>query len=315
MVAVLGFDGVVLGDLTLPCELFARASFPDGSAAYDVRVCATKATVRSRHVDLGVPHRLRTLGRADTIVVPGPDVGEPLPAEVVRALRRLLARPKRQRPRIMSICTGAFVLAAAGALDGRRATTHWLACPRLAQAFPNVEVDPEVLYVDHGDLLTSAGATAGLDLCLHVIRKDLGAAESARVARMSVAPLERSGGQAQFIEHAPPATEGTSLAALGAWIEAHLDAKLTLPALARRAGLSTRSLSRHCKAQLGLSPAQWVAQARVRRAQELLEQTDLSVERIAEAVGFGSPSVLRERFTKAVKLPPSRWRQQFAAPR
>lgn len=312
-VAVLAFDGVVLGDLAVPCELFGRARNADGTPAYEVRVCSARRRVRSRHVQLEVRSSLRELARAHTVVVPGLEEGAPIPGEVVAALRRALSAPRAERPRVMSICTGAFLLAATGALDGLRATTHWQACAALQERFPAVHVDPAVLFVDHGGLLTSAGATAAVDLCLHVVRKDLGAAQAARVARQAVASLERSGGQAQFIEHAPPAAEETSLAVLSTRIERSLGRDLSLPALAKHAGLSTRTLSRRVREQLGITPAQWVAQARVRRAQDLLESTDLSIERVAEEVGFRSAAVLREHFAKTVRVSPSQWRRSFAS--
>jgi transcriptional regulator GlxA family with amidase domain len=311
-VAVLAFDGVVLGDLSVPCEVFTRARNADGSPAYDVRVCSAQPRVRTRHLQLDVPHRLRQLGRAHTVVVPGLDEGAPLPTKAVAALKRALSSTRARRPRAMSICTGAFVLAATGVLDGLRVTTHWRACALLKQRFPALEVDPDVLYVDHGELLTSAGAAAAVDLCLHVVREDLGAVEAARVARLAVAPLERSGGQAQFIEHPPPETGDTPLADLGLWLECNVSEDLSLPALAKRAGLSTRTLTRHVKRHLGITPAQWVAQTRVRRAQALLERTELSIEQIAEQVGFGSTAVLREHFARSVKVSPSQWRRSFA---
>ena len=309
--AVLAFDGVVLGDLSTPCEIFGRARNPDDSPAYEIRVCASQRSVKSEHVSLEAPHSLRQLAQAHTIVVPGLEVDAPMPVAAIKALQRALARPRRQRPRVMSICSGAFILAATGALDGRRATTHWQACDALQQRFPEIEVDPSVLFVDHGDVLTSAGATAAVDLCLHVVQMDLGAAQAAHVARCAVAPLVRSGGQAQFIEYRPPETDETSLATLATWLERNIAADLSLAALAKRAGLSTRSLSRHVRRQLGITPAQWVAQTRVRRAQYLLERTDRSVERIAADVGFRSTSVLREHFIKTLHVSPSQWRRSF----
>lgn len=310
---MLAFDGVVLGDLSAPCEIFGRARNPDDSPAYEIRVCAARRSVKSAYVTLEAPHALRQLGQAHTIVVPGLEVDAPLPQAEIRALQRALAKPRKQRPRVMSICSGAFILAATGALDGRRATTHWQACDALQERFPEVEVDPNVLFVDHGDALTSAGATAAVDLCLHVVQMDLGAAQAAHVARCAVAPLVRSGGQAQFIEHVPPDADKTSLAALGTWLERNVAGDLSLAALAKRAGLSTRSLSRHVRRQLGITPAQWVAQTRVRRAQYLLERTDRSIERIAEDVGFRSSTVLREHFTRTLRVSPSQWRRSFSA--
>src|SRR5262245_3196968 len=196
LVAILAFDGVVLADLAVPSEVFGRAKTRDGRAAYELRICSEEPEVRSEHVTLKVAHRLSSLGRADTVIVPGmDDLSRPPPDSIVRALRRAVDRGAR----VASVCTGAFLLAATGALDGRRATTHWRAAGLLAQRHPRIEVDPNVLYVDNGLVLTSAGASAGLDLCLHLVRRDLGAEVAADVAKNSVMPLERAGGQAQFI--------------------------------------------------------------------------------------------------------------------
>jgi transcriptional regulator GlxA family with amidase domain len=310
-VVVVAFDGVVLGDLSLPCEIFARAQNPDGSRAYEVQVCAASRTVHSRDLSLQVRHGLTALASAHTIVVPGLEEGAPIPPRVVAALTRVLQA--RHPPRVMSICTGAFVLAASGALDGLRVTTHWLACGLLQAFFPRVQVDPAVLFVDHGQRLTSAGAMAGVDLCLHVVRSDLGATQAAHVARLVVAPLERSGGQAQFIEHGLPSTDASSLASLGTWLERNLAGDLSLGAIARKAGVSPRTLTRHVGDELGLTPARWVAQLRVRRAQHLLEATSWSIERVAEAVGFGSSTVLREHFSRTVKVSPAHWRKTFSS--
>jgi transcriptional regulator GlxA family with amidase domain len=302
------FDGVVLGDLSAPCELFGRVRAADGRALYDVRVCSVAPEVASEHVALAVPWRLSALGRADTVIIPGiDDLDRPIPAELLRAIRRAVDRGAR----VASICSGAFILAATGALDGLRATTHWRSAPELARRHPAIDVDPDVLYVDNGSLLTSAGAAAGLDLCLYLVRRDVGAAVAAEVARAAVMPLERAGGQAQFISHEPPATDGTSLAALLAWLEQSLRKELPLPVIARRAAMSTRTLSRRFREQIGATPAQWVTRARVRRAQRLLETTDLSVERVAAEVGFGSSAVLRERFGRMVGTSPQAYRRSF----
>jgi transcriptional regulator GlxA family with amidase domain len=312
-VAIVAFDGVVLGDLAAPCEIFGRARDRGGRAVYDVRICSDRRVVRSEHVTLNVPWRFSSLSRADTVIVPGlDDLERPMPAAAVRAIGRAIDRGAR----VASICTGAFVLAATGALDGRRATTHWLGALELARRHPAIEVDPNVLYVDNGKLLTSAGAAAGMDLCLHLVRLDLGAAAAAAVARAAVMPLERAGGQAQFIVHEPPARDGSAMGPLLAWLEQNLQRDLALPAIARRAAMSTRTLSRRFREQVGATPAQWITRARVRRAQRLLETTSLAVERVATECGFGSAAVMREHFGEIVGTRPLAYRHSFrlAAP-
>jgi transcriptional regulator GlxA family with amidase domain len=227
------------------------------------------------------------------VIVPGID---DLDRPVVPELLRALARAAERGARVASICTGAFLLAATGLLDGLRATMHWRAAAELARRHPRIEVDPHVLYVDNGSLFTSAGAAAGGDLCLHMIRLDLGAESAASVARDAVMPLERAGGQAQFIVHEPPDSAGNTLAPLLPWLERNLDKELSLPVIARQAALSTRTLSRRFREQVGTTPALWVAHARIRRAQRLLETTDISIEQLAGEVGFGSSAVLRDHF-------------------
>src|SRR6266542_3738893 len=198
LVAVVAFDGVVLGDLSTPCEIFGRARGADGHERYDVRICSAMTSGESEHMTLRVPWRLSLLSRADTVIVPGvDDIDRPIPNGLMRSIRRAGDRGTR----VASICSGAFLLAATGLLDGLRATTHWRGAPELARRYPKIEVDADVLYVDNGSILTSAGAAAGLDLCLHLIRRDLGSAVAADAARLSVMPLEREGGQAQFIVH------------------------------------------------------------------------------------------------------------------
>jgi transcriptional regulator GlxA family with amidase domain len=304
-VAVVAMNGVVPFDLSVPIEVFGRARLADGGPAYEVCVCGPDPDVDAGAFAVRVPHGLDALATADTVVVPGvADIAAPVPPEVLDALR---AAPGR----LVSVCVGAFTLAAAGVLDGRRATTHWAAAAELARRFPAVTVDPDVLYVDEGDVLTSAGAAAGLDLCLYLVRRDHGAAVAGRAARLSVAPLERAGGQAQFVAHEPPDPQGSSLEPLLAWLAENLHRPLTLAEIATRASMSTRSLSRHFRRQTGTTPLRWVNRRRVRAAQQLLEESDHPVERVGDLVGFESPTSFRERFREVVGVSPLAYRRSF----
>jgi transcriptional regulator GlxA family with amidase domain len=310
LVAVVAFDGVVLGDLAAPCEVFGRVRDHAGHPAYDVRVCGLRPKAASAHVNLTVRWPLTMLRQADTIVIPGiDDLDRSIPDVLVAELRRAIVRGAR----IASICTGAFVLGRTGALDGRVATTHWLAASELARRFPGITVNPDVLYVDHGAVLTSAGAAAGLDLCLHLVRRDCGAEIAAHVARAAVMPLERAGGQAQFIVHEQPELPHATFGPLLVWIEQHLRDNLALPVIARRAGMSCRTLSRRFREHVGMTPAAWIARARVREAQRLLETTELSVEAVAEMAGYGSATVLRDRFAAIVGVSPLTYRRSFSS--
>jgi transcriptional regulator GlxA family with amidase domain len=306
VVAVLALDGVVAFDLSVPCEVFGRARLAGGRPAYQVRVCGPG------EVDAGVftlrpPFGLAGLAGADTVIVPGVADARPTPPAALAALRAAVAAGSR----IASICAGAFVLAEAGLLDGLKATTHWVGAAALARRYPAVDVDPDVLFVDNGQVLTSAGAAAGLDLCLHLVRRDHGSAVAADAARLSVMPLERDGGQAQFIAYEEPAPDGASLRPLLAWLEANLHEQLTLGDIARRAALSTRSLNRRFREQTGSTPLRWLARCRLRRAQQLLETTTEPVDRIAGLVGFGSPVTFRDRFRRLVGTSPQAYRRAF----
>lgn len=308
-IAILAYDGVVLGDLAMPLEIFGRARDAKGQLAYDIRICGVFEEVQTEHLQLRVPWRLASVAHADSVIVPGIDqLGRKIPAAIFRALKSASDRGAR----IVSICTGAFVLAQAGLLDGLRATTHWRASGELSRRFPQIKVDAEVLYVDNGSVLTSAGAAAGMDLCLHLVRRDLGASVAAHVARAAVMPLERTGGQAQFIEYQPPEASG-SMGSLLVWMERNLKEDLSLSIIARQARMSVRTLSRRFAEQVGLTPAQWVAKARVRRAQHLLETTMLSIEHIAAGAGFQSASVLRGHFKDSVGVSPLAWRRSFGS--
>lgn len=308
-IAILALHGVVPFDLATPCELFGRVCSTTGAAAYGVRVCGEAPQVKAGLFDLRVPWGLDALALADTVIVPGTaDPLLPVSDEVLDALKAAAERGAR----IASICSGAFVLAAAGLLDGQRATTHWLAAPELARRYPAIEVDANVLYVDNGQVLTSAGASAGLDLCLYMVRRDWGAAVAAEAARLAVMPLEREGGQAQFIVHAPPSSQA-SLGPLMAWMEQHLHQPLTLEDMACEAATSTRTLSRRFLEQTGTTPLQWLLTARVRRAQQLLESTDGSVEQIATRTGFASSAALRQRFLHTLGMGPQQYRRGWRA--
>lgn len=306
-VAVVAADGVIPFDLVTPAAVFSCARLPDGRPAYDVRVCGTAREVDAGAFSIRVRAGLGELARADTIILPGLSAGTPIPRRLVGAIRKAADGGTR----IASVCGGAFILAETGLLDGRRATTHWVATQELARRHPRVRVDPNVLYVDEGQFLTSAGAAAAFDLCLYMIRLDHGSAVALEAARASVVPLEREGGQSQFIVHQPPNPDGSSLAPLLEWLEGHLERDLALEEIAKRAGMSIRTLNRRFREQTGTTPLQWLIKARLRRAQVLLETTSQSVERIAAHVGFRSPAALREHFRRAVSTSPVAYRRSF----
>ncbi|WDT58771.1 GlxA family transcriptional regulator [Streptomyces sp. G7(2002)] len=308
-VAVLALDKVIPFDLSTPIEVFTRTRLPDGRPGYQVRVCAERPEVDAGAFALRAPWGLDGLTDADTVIVPGTaDPTGPLPPAVHDALNAAAANGTR----IASICSGTFSLAAAGLLDGLRATTHWIAAGMLAAAYPDIDVDPDVLYVDNGQILTSAGAAAGLDLCLHLIRRDYGSAVAADAARLSVMPLEREGGQAQFIVQPYPSTpRGSALEPLLTWLQDNLARELTLADIAVRADVSTRTLIRRFREQTGTTPLQWLHRARVRQAQHLLETTTHSVERIGAQVGFGSPTAFRDRFKRTTGVSPKTYRRTF----
>ncbi|MFF3286408.1 GlxA family transcriptional regulator [Streptomyces sp. NPDC003023] len=308
-IAVLALDRVIPFDLSTPIEVFTRTRLPDGRPGYQIRVCAERGEIDTGTFVLRAPWGLDGLRGADTIIVPGTSAPTaPLPPAVGDALRAAAA----DGTRIASICTGTFPLAATGLLDGMRATTHWIAADLLAATCPDIEVDPDVLYVDNGQFLTSAGAAAGLDLCLHMIRRDYGSAVAADAARLSVMPLEREGGQAQFIVHDyAPAPRGSTLEPLLDWLQDNLSRELTLADIAAHAGVSTRTLMRRFREQTGTTPLQWLHRARVRQAQHLLETTRHSVERVASQVGFGSPTAFRDRFKRTTGVSPHAYRRTF----
>jgi len=311
-VAVVALPDVIAFDLTTAVEVFGRVVLPSGEPGYCVRVCGTEPVVSAGPMRIATEHAISEVDGVDTIVVPGRnDVRVGTPDEVLRALKSAHA----DGTRIASICSGAFTLAEAGLLDGKRATTHWLAADLFRATYPDVDLDPDVLYVDEGQVLTSAGASAGMDLCLHMVARDYGAAVAADAARLAVAPLHRSGGQAQFIlRNTAPAkhiAERTELDDVLAWIEQEAHRDLTLRDIAERAAMSVRTLNRRFQAETGQTPMQWVTGVRVRHAQQLLESTMHGVENIGREVGFRSPANFREQFRRLTGVAPQNYRNTF----
>jgi len=298
-------------ELACAAEVFGvhRPGLP---VRYAFGVCAERpgAVPTTAGYDMAVPEGLTALERADTIVIPGrqrPE--EAAPAAVLDAIRGA----HRRGARVVAICSGAFLLAEAGLLDGRAATTHWRMAAELAARFPAVRVEPDTLYVDLGDVATSAGTAAGIDLCLHLVRADQGAAYAARVARHMVMPPHREGGQLQYAVPAPAGHRPLSLAPVLDWAAERLHEPLTLDDLAARAGVSARTLARRFAGQLGVSPGRWLLGQRVAAARALLEETDLPVETIAARVGLSSATNLRRRFHDALRTTPAAYRRSFGA--
>ncbi|MGW2183715.1 GlxA family transcriptional regulator [Streptomyces sp. NPDC001732] len=315
VVAILALDGVVPFELSVPGQIFGTANEAIGRTHYEVRVCApgrrvaTPAAYGGFH--LTTDWDLEALAEADTVVIPGHAgfLDDP-PATVIAALRTAAENGAR----LASVCVGAFTLAATGLLDGHRATTHWQHAAELAERHPAVDVDGSSLYIDNGPLITSAGVAAALDLCLHLVRRDLGAALAATTARRTVMPLQRDGGQSQFIEHPDPTSRDTTLQPVLHWMEAHLHEQLTLDDIARHAAMSVRSLNRHFRTQTSTTPLQWLLRARVHRARELLETTAIPIERIATETGFGAPSTFRQHFARHTGTSPQAYRAAFRSP-
>lgn len=309
-VAVLALEDTIVFDLATPIETFSRVRLPDDRPGYRVLVAGPEPEVDAGPLRLAVREDLSVLDRADLVVVPGRnDPFRTTPEPVLRALHAAVHRGSR----VASICVGAFTLAEAGLLDGHDATTHWLATGELARRYPAVRVDPDVLYTDNGRILTSAGAASGLDLCLHIVRNDYGTAVAADAARLAVAPLQRSGGQAQYILRNRPTYQTATLEHVLAWIEENTHRELTLSDIADAAGMSVRTLTRRFTAEVGQSPIQWLAGVRIRHAQELLETTDHTVDRIAAQTGFPSTSNFRAQFAHTVGVAPSAYRKTFRA--
>ncbi|WP_434107226.1 helix-turn-helix domain-containing protein [Paraburkholderia caffeinilytica] len=311
VVAVVAFDRISPFHLSVPCVVFGENRSGDGLPDFDFRVCAaeTGTLTTTAGFSIAVTHGLEALADADTIIVPSwRDPDEPPPAALLDALRAAHARGAQ----LVGLCLGAFVLAAAGILDDRPASTHWAWADDFARRYPCVRLDPDVLYVDDGNVVTSAGTAAGLDCCLHVLRKICGAQAANYVARRLVVPPHRQGGQAQFIQQpVAPNVRGDRLSCLLDWVRENLDAPHTLDTLAERALMSRRTFTRRFRLATGATVGAWLLAQRLARAQQLLESTDESVEAIAGIAGFGSTASLRQHFAEAFRTSPSAWRREF----
>ncbi|MGW6704079.1 GlxA family transcriptional regulator [Streptomyces sp. NPDC054956] len=308
-VVVVALENVLALDMGIPVQVFG--SWPDGP--YTLTVCAERPGLVAMHGGpvLSVADGLDALATADTVIVPGylePD----RPSDAVSAA---LADAAARGSRMVSICSGAFALAAAGLLDGRRATTHWQYAATLAKQYPQVKVEPEALYIDEGHVLTSGGVTAGLDLCLHLIRRDHGTRLANQMARLLVTAPHRTGGQSQFMDLPVPPDPDDGRAPVYEWALRNLHQPLTVDQLASRAGMSRRTLIRRFHADTGRPPMRWLLDARLGRARELLESSDLPVEGVARRCGLGTPANFRTLFKAHVGVPPSAYRETFNSAR
>jgi transcriptional regulator GlxA family with amidase domain len=316
-IAVLLLDQVVGFDMTIPSQAFGSARAAGGERLYDVQVCSPDGgPVRSQADFTVLPdHGPAAVEAADTVIVPGMYQDDAYHRGVLPASTAALLRGAAERgARLMSICTGAFALAAAGLLDGRPATTHWRSAELFRRLFPAVKLDPDVLFVDDGDVLTSAGVAAGIDLCLHVIRADHGSEVANRVARRMVVAPWREGGQSQYIERHLPAVGEASTAATRAWAVARLDRPLSLERLAAHASMSVRTFTRRFREETGLSPNRWLTGQRIEAARHLLEATDLPVDQVARRSGFGTTASLRQHLAATLGVSPAAYRRTFHQP-
>jgi AraC family transcriptional regulator, transcriptional activator FtrA len=309
-VAAVAYDRLCTFEFGCTVELFALPRPELAVPWYDFAVCAAeRGPIRATGgIAMQVSHSLRLLERVDTIIIPGwRDADEAPPEDLLRKVRRAYERGAR----LCSICSGVFVLAAAGVLAGKRATTHWRYVDRLASRYPDISVEPNALYVDEGQVLTSAGSAAGLDMLLHLVRKDFGAKVANQVAQRLVIPPHREGGQAQFVPR-PVASDGRGrLSKLLDWIRVHIASDHTIESLSGRASMSPRTLQREFKAATGLAPYEWIVRERIERAKELLESGRLPAQRIAERVGMGSAESLRHHFRERVGTTPAQYRARF----
>ncbi|MCT7353829.1 helix-turn-helix domain-containing protein [Streptomyces sp. 15-116A] len=313
-VAAVLLDGVNPFELGVVCEVFGTDRSDDGLPVYDFAVASADGPVLRSNTGfaLHVEHGLERLEEADLIAVPAGSCYEDrvFPPELLDALRRAVDRGSR----VLSVCSGVFVLAAAGLLDGRRATAHWRHAEELTRQYPHLTVEPDVLYVDEDPVITSAGTAAGIDACLHLVRKEQGPEVANKIARRMVVPPHRDGGQAQYIERPLPQSGGDTVAEVLVWMERHLDEEVTVEQLAARAHMSPRTFARRFQQETGTTPYRWILRQRVLLAQRLLEGTDETVDAIAGRTGFGNAAALRHHFVRAVGTTPQAYRRTFRGP-
>lgn len=311
-IAALVTDPVAMFETAIPCEVFGLDRTDDGVPPFTFRLCGETAGVPVPTTSGGalIPtHQWQDALDADLVVMPAGGVRDSYPEELLDVIRGAHARGAT----ILSICTGAFILAETGLLDGLTAVTHWRYAEQFAARFPRTEVSMDVLYVDHGQIVTGAGTAAGIDAVLHLVRRELGASVATRIARRMVVPPQRDGGQRQYVEAPVPETDCESLQPVLDHITANLDATHAVPELARLAMMSERTFARRFVKETGTTPHKWVVQQRVLRARELLEQTDLPVDSVAAHSGFGSAALLRSHFQTVVGTSPQRYRREFSA--
>ncbi|HEV8562461.1 MAG TPA: helix-turn-helix domain-containing protein [Actinophytocola sp.] len=310
-VAAVLIEGVAPFEFGTLCEVFGIDRREDGVPPVEFRVCGERPGLPLR-TSVGaqfIPELgLDALAGADLVAVPAAYIRDEYPPAVLEALRAAAARGST----LLSVCSGAFILGAAGVLDGRRCTTHWRHAEEFAARFPEALLDPDVLFVDDGDVITSAGTAAGIDACLHLVRREQGAAPAAAIARRMVVPPQREGGQRQYVELPIPECTGDSLSPVLTWMLDNIAVEHTVSALARRAKLSERTFARRFVAETGTTPHRWLSMQRVLLARQLLEETTLGIDEVAERSGFGSAALLRHHFHRVVGVAPKDYRRTFA---
>ncbi|MEU2713766.1 helix-turn-helix domain-containing protein [Streptomyces sp. NPDC007205] len=313
-VAAVLLDGVHPFELGVVCEVFGIDRSDEGLPVYDFAVVSAEGPTLDTHCGFTVStsHGLERLEEADLIAVPAGETYavREYPEELLDALRRAVQRGAR----VLSVCSGVFLLAAAGLLDGRRCAVHWHHAEQLARRYPTVAVEPDMLYVDEDPVITSAGTAAGIDACLHLVRKEQGPEVANKIARRMVVPPHRDGGQAQYIERPLPKAPCDTVGEVLVWMEEHLDQEVTVEQLAARAHLAPRTFARRFQQETGTTPYRWILRQRVLRAQELLEGTDETMDEIAWRTGFGTAAALRHQFVRALGTTPNAYRRTFRGP-